>query len=304
MNLRIAVLGPRGTNAEEAVIERWGRNVELLYGTIPEVFDYVDKRKAVYGVVPIEDSVEGDVPLTYDLLRSYDLFVVEELLLPVTHYLLVKEKRENIKSIASHPQALAHCRRYLQENFPNAKLITTSSTAEAARLASIDPTIGAIANKRAAKIYNLKVVDREVHDHGSNVTRFPVLSKKPKEPKGPAHTFIIVDLPKDKPGSLCEILTKFAIQGINLTKIVSRSARGILGEYIFFINFKGDQNNYKVKKALEAISQISAVKILGSYVQYKIKKRKTVVKSQITTEDLRLMEPSLSFWKSSSLGAY
>ena len=298
---KIAVLGPEGTNAEKAAREIWKSQKFMYAPSIPDVFELVSKKQATYGVVPVEDSVEGDVPFTLDCLMHHDLYIIKEIQHPVTHCLLAKTDNEKtIKVIASHPQPLAHCRRFLDANFPQAERRSVSSTAQAARLASSDPTIGALASEWVAKIYGLKVLRKEIHDRGSNTTRFFVLARKPVRPRGSAKTSIIVDLPEDQPGALYRILAEFAKREINLTRIVSRPARGILGEYVFYIDLEGNQADMKVKEAFEAIKKMAIVRTLGSY-SIKVVPKETVIKkagSKVSIDNLRLMASSLQFWNS------
>ncbi|MEW6222375.1 MAG: prephenate dehydratase [Candidatus Hadarchaeota archaeon] len=291
--LSVAVLGPRGTNTEEVAKKHWKRARLVFAKDLPEIFEKVEEGKTTYGVIPVEDSVEGDVTLSFDLLRSHDLNIVKELHLPVTHCLAARGGKDKIKVIASHPQALAHCRVYLKENFPNVEQRQVTSTGEAAKQAAKDATTGAIASERAAKIYKLNVISREVHDRGSNTTRFFVISRKPVRPKNSAKTSIIVDIPKDYPGALYQILAEFANRGINLTKILSRPARGVLGEYIFYVDFEGSTKDSKVKKALKSIEQKAAVRILGSYsYPTRVIALRPTLKSQVSNVEVNLMSSS------------
>lgn len=296
----IAVLGPKGTHTERVAKHYWQKRQVTIkrLSSIPAIFEYVNKGKARYGIIPVEDSVEGDVPLSFDFLRNYDLYVVRELHTKLTHCLLAKKGEKEIKTIASHPQALAHCRRYLERFFPNIELKETPSTAEAARLASTDSTIGAIADEKTADIYGLNVISKEVHDFGYNTTRFLVIARKSVKPKGPAKTSIIIDIPKDRPGILHQLLGEFSKRKINLTKIMSRPSRRMLGEYVFFIDFECNEKDPKVKAAYRAIERVAAIKSLGSYpLPIEIESKIEKMESQVTMEDLRLMEPSFKFWE-------
>ncbi len=297
----IAVLGPRGTNTERAVEAlgnlRRGAKLKYLY-PIAEVFEYVSAHPKAVGVVPVEDSMEGDVPFVLDLLRRHDnLYVIGEIRLPVVHHLLAKsEDLGRIKIIASHHQALSHCRNYLKENFPNAELRETPSTGAAAELATSDPSVAAIAGMEAARIYGLKVVRENIHDQGTNYTRFFVLSQRRICVGKARKTSIMIELPEDRPGILHEILGEFARRSINLTRIESRPDRGVLGEYVFFIDLEGRLSDPKVKAALHAVEEKRAyVRVFGSYGVREIP-RKAVVKetsSQLTRDELRLVELAL-----------
>lgn len=297
---RVAVLGPEGTNTHKAAEEIWGSRKFEYVSDISNIFGMVSKKQATYGLVPVEDSVQGDVPFTLDCLMRNDLYVIREIQFPVTHCLLSKGYEKTIKVIASHPQALAHCRRYLDANFPGLERRPTSSTAQAARLASSDSTIGALASEWVADTYGLKVQRREIHDRGSNTTRFFVLARKPVRPRGRAKTSIIVDLPEDQPGALHRILVEFARRKINLTRIVSRPARGKLGEYVFYIDLDGNQEDKEVKDAFEAIKKMATIRSLGSYSVKYVPKKNAVKETgyKVPIDNLRLMASSLQFWNS------
>lgn len=295
--VRVAVLGPEGTYTEKVALQKW-ENAELYYAkTIPRVFKRMAEGKADYGVVPVEDSAEGDVNESLDLLRDYDFHIIGEALTEVTHVLLGKKDEKSLKKISSHPQALAHCRKYLETYFSDLDLVPTYSTANAAQIASTDASLGAIAAERNAEIYGLNVLRREVHDWGSNLTRFFILAPEPITPVGRAKTSFILYPRDDKPGQLFKVLKEFAERKINLTKIVSRPSRGQMGEYIFYIDFEGNQSDQNVRTVLENIEnldEIRAIKILGSYPPYHPSELKPEeVKER---EPANLIEQTFGFW--------
>ncbi|MEM0358606.1 MAG: prephenate dehydratase [Candidatus Hadarchaeales archaeon] len=268
----VALLGPEGTHTEralEALTDLLPRGAPRRYlFPVAEVFEYVFTHPEALGVVPVEDSVEGEVPFVLDLLRRYHgLRVLREIRMPVVHHLLARHgELGKIKVVASHHQALSHCRRYLRENLPHAELREMPSTAAAAELAASDPSVAAVAGERAAKIYGLKIVRRNIHDQGLSFTRFFVLGRQPLPGIRPVKTSVLLELAEDRPGILQEILREFSSRGINLTRIESRPDRGVLGEYVFFVDFEGREGEKRVEEALRAIEEKRVhVRLLGSY---------------------------------------
>lgn len=266
--IKVAVLGPEGTNTEQVANKIWGKNAELHFMSIPHIFDSVMKGEVDYGIVPVEDNIEGDVKGTLNLFRTHEVFITKELHLEVRHCLLSAGEEKNIKKIVSHPQALVHCRLYLDENFPDIPLQAVSSTAEAAEMASKDSSIGAIANERNAKIYGLDILKKDIHDWGSNTTKFFCIKNSPEIPKDPAKTSIIIYPQSDHPGILYEILEKFKRKNINLTWVESQPSWGDLGNYLFYLTFEGSEADPNIQSALKSIMDIDAVGMirhLGSY---------------------------------------
>lgn len=266
----IAYLGPRGTFTEEAALEVGDRLVAC--DSILEVLRAVDSGRVDMGVVPIENSIEGPVGVTLDLLAGeYDLCIKGEIIIRVRHNLLVNRdaRMEDIREVYSHPQSLAQCRRFIEE----AGLIThsTPSTAAAAMMIRGRKELAAIGTRRAAELYGLEVLAVNIQDHDPNFTRFIVLAAEDHEPTGQDKTSIVFSLAEDRPGGLYEVLGFFAEAGINLTKIESRPSKLGLGRYIFFIDFEGHRKDETVAGILSKISQKTPfMKILGSYPEYKI----------------------------------
>lgn len=271
MSKIIAVLGPKGTNTEEVAKKHWGNDANLrFFDDVSGIFDSVMNGEVDYGIVPVEDNIEGDVRGTLDLFRTHEVFITEELQQEVKHWLLAKRDKENIKKIVSHPQALAHCRLYLNKNFPNIPRVPVLSTAKAAEMASEDDSIGAIANERNAEIYGLKIISEDIHDWGSNTTKFFCIKATPEIPKqGPFRTSILIYPKSDHPGVLCDILEKFKKEKINLTQIESQPSWGKLGKYVFYLTFEGKED-YRVKEMLESLEDIETVRNLGSYLYEEI----------------------------------
>lgn len=268
--VKVAVLGPKGTNTEEVAEKCWGDDVELhFFAAIPEIFDSVMKRDVDYGIVPVEDNIEGDVQGTLNLFRTHEVFITKELHHDVRHWLLAKGRKDDIKKIVSHPQALLHCRWHLDKLFPGIPREVASSTAEAARRASENPSIGAIANERNAKIYGLNIIGEDIHDWGSNTTKFFCIGNSPEIPEErPAKTSVIIYPKLDHPGVLCDILGKFKKEKINLTQIESQPSRGKLGNYLFYLTFEGSKADSRVQSVWDSIDKmedINLVRYLGSY---------------------------------------
>lgn len=224
------------------------------------------------GIVPIENSIEGPVGLTLDLLaHKINLNIERELIIPISHNLLVDEDNYNniidisdIKDVYSHSQALAQCQNYLENH--NMKTHFTLSTAAAAKSIKGKIGVGAIGTLKAAELYGLKAIDKNIQDIKNNQTRFIVLSKDQTEISGNDKTSILFSLFDDNPGGLHDILGIFAKNNINLTKIESRPSKEGLGKYIFFVDFEGHKNEDIVENILNTIEEkVSYLKILGSY---------------------------------------
>jgi len=267
---KIAYLGPAGTFAEQATIT-YNPNSELLpRPSIPAVAQAVEAEEADEGVVPIENSLQGSVTFTLDLLiHDSTLLIRNELVLPVHHNLLSAPgtSSDRIIVIYSHPQALAQCREYLLKRHPNADLVASLSTAGAVEeLERHGDNTAAIGNLRAAKLYGAEILERNIEDNSNNVTRFVVLGKTRQEKTGNDKTSICFWFDTDSPGLLFSIMQTFAELDINLAKVESRPTRESLGRYIFLIDFDGHREDKKVKKALAKMeSQVSILKVFGSY---------------------------------------
>ena len=222
------------------------------------------------GIVPIENSIEGPVGLTLDLLaHKIDLVIEKEIIIPVSHNLLICRDSDidgigDITDVYSHSQALAQCQNYLENH--NFKTHFTLSTAAAAKSIKGQRGVGAIGTLKAAELYGLKPIDKNIQDIKNNQTRFIILSKHPSEITGNDKTSILFSLSDDNPGGLYKILGLFSRDNINLTKIESRPSKEGLGKYIFFVDLEGHQDDKKIKKILNLLKEkTSFMKILGSY---------------------------------------
>lgn len=267
VEVRVSLLGPKGTFSEEAAIAFFGKEELVYLGDILGIFEQVDNGKADYGIVPIENSLEGSVGLTLELFLKKDLMIYGEVVIDIRHSLLGLRDSTlgDIKEVVSHPHALAQCKRFIRSI--GAKTRNYPSTAEAAKEVSRLKlkNIGAIAPERAAELYGLKVLKILVQDEDSNQTRFLVVAKYDHPRTGEDKTSIIFSL-RDKPGALYEALGVFAKEKINLTKIESRPSRKALGDYVFFVDFEGHRGDAEVKRALEELEgKASFIKLLGSY---------------------------------------
>lgn len=269
MSKILGYLGPRGTFTEEVSI-KYAKDKDLLLKPFPaldKVFNAVARKEIEYGIVPVENSLEGSVNFTHDLLSNSDVKIQGELLLRVRQLLLARpgQKPSQIKEIYSHPQALAQCRLFLDKNYPGRPRINIASTAEAAALVAQNYGKAAIASIRAAELYGLEILQDSIQDEPSNITRFLLIGLDDVPPTGNDKTSLLVGL-HDKPGTLYSILGVFARYSLNLTKIESRPIRGELGKYIFFLDFEGHREEKIVTQAMqEAEKQVLFLKVLGSY---------------------------------------
>jgi chorismate mutase/prephenate dehydratase len=266
--IRVAYLGPEGTFTHQAVRRQFGTSARSIpCGTIGLVFAEVERGGADFGVVPIENSTEGVVNHTLDTFIDTELSICAEIALEVSQCLLVKADLEQnaIRRVYSHPQALGQCRRWITGNLPQATLIESPSTAEAARLAREDSAGAAIGSEMAARLHDLIVLRRRIEDAEHNVTRFLLIGRRQAEPTGRDKTSILVSL-GDRPGSLFSVLQPFAANGVNLTRIESRPAPKKSWEYIFFIDVDGHVFDPPITKALAECGRVAdEVKVLGSY---------------------------------------
>ncbi len=262
----LGLLGPEGTFSEKAA-KKWESTAELQY--FDDVFDVVEavvNEDVDYGVVPIENSLEGSVGRTLDALLKYDVKIAGEVVVPIRHCLLAKEKISDIKIILSHPQALAQCRHSIKNRFGEIEIVETMSTASAAKRASESKEMAAIASEDSAAKYNLNVLLRDLQNQKENYTRFIVLGKTVPEPTFKDKTSVVVYLQKDRPGALYKMLGEFASRDINLTKIESRPTKKALGDYLFYIDMEGHIMDEKVQRALKEIKKKAGMlRILGSY---------------------------------------
>jgi prephenate dehydratase len=262
----IGTLGPEGTYSQKAA-KQWDEKASIQF--YDDIFDTVDAllRNEVHSsIVPIENSVEGSITLTLDLLLEHELMITGEVIVRINHCLLSKGKRENIKIIMSHPQALSQCRKYIKNKFKGVEIRSDLSTSHAAKHAAGSKEIAAIASAQSAKMYGLEILDENIQDVPDNFTRFIVIGKTTPAPTGNDKTSIIVYLEKNKPGALYEILGEFAGKNIDLTKIESRPTKKALGDYVFYIDIKGHIEDRTIRDTISRIKgKVGMLKVLGSY---------------------------------------
>lgn len=268
----IGYLGPSGTYSEEMAIRLYAGGQERFrpFVTIDAAMQAVANGQVDSCVVPIENSLEGSVHATLDMLaHEVELYIRAECITPIRHNLLVREGTESIEVILSHSQALAQCRQNINRLYPHALLKAVGSTADAARLVGEGTeNFAAIASKQAAKNYGLHIAVPDFQDSFSNRTRFICLGRERAASVAMIHykTSIVCQINGEKPGSLCDILQEFATRNVNLTKIESRPARTGLGMYIFFLDIDGSTHDKMIQTAVAAVKQKSLwFKDFGSY---------------------------------------
>ena len=265
--LTIAYLGPLGTFSEAAAIKRFGQASQgVPCSSIDEVFRAVESAAANYGVVPVENSSEGAVGRTLDLLLQSPLKVCGEVMLTVHQCLLsLTADIKAVTRVYSHPQSFGQCQNWLNTHLPNAERISVASNAEAATLAAQQALTAAIAGKTAAEHYAVPIRAENIEDDARNTTRFLVIGNQDVAPSGRDKTSLVMSAP-NRPGAVHDLLLPMAKHGVSMTKLESRPARSGLWEYVFFVDIEGHQSDAKVAAALAELKQVAAlVKILGSY---------------------------------------
>lgn len=270
--VKISYLGPAATFTHLAAIKKFGSSVKYYpASSITEIFTEVEKGRADYGVVPIENSTEGAINHTLDMFMESDLVICSEILLEISHNLLGLHKIKRtpiIKRIYSNPQVFGQCRMWLESHLPKAELIEVSSTSKAAEIASKKPNSAAIASSLAAECYGLQILAPSIEDSSRNITRFLVIGKTESAPTKKDKTSIMFAV-KDKPGVLHDVLAPFKKAGINMTKIESRPSKKKAWEYYFFVDIEGHARSPKISKALSHLkAHTNIFKILGSYPSY------------------------------------
>ena len=266
-SLRIAHLGPKASYTQMAALRKFGRSVEYIAcDNIPDVFNRVEHGDCDYGVVPVENSNEGAVTHTFDMLVDSDLKICSQTLMPIAHHLLANVSMNKIKQIYSNPQVFGQCRQWLMMNMPKAELIDAVSSARAAQITAKKKNAACIASELAAQVYGLKILKRNIQDNNAhNITRFLVLSKLDAGPTGRDRTSLVFSI-KDKVGALHAMLTPFYKNKINLTKIESRPSKKKAWDYYFFVDCEGHQKDKAVARAIGQLEGMCKfMKILGSY---------------------------------------
>lgn len=270
--LSIAFLGPLGTYSEEAALKQFGEGRQaVVCASIDEVFRTVEAGQADYGVVPVENSTEGAVGITLDLLLSSPLQVIGEITLPVHHCLLsAQQDIRQISHVFSHAQSLSQCHEWLNKHLPNAAREAVTSNARAAQMihelvASEGTFAAAIASKRAAELFDLHILAENIEDDPKNTTRFLVVGNHAVAPSGQDKTSLVMSA-HNKPGAVLQLLEPFSRHGVSMTKLESRPSRQNLWNYVFFVDIEGHQQQPAVQAALKDLAErATLLKVLGSY---------------------------------------
>ena len=274
----LGYLGPEGSFTGEAAqlyLEELANSLRPVpFDQLLELVSAFSEKRVDKAIIPIENSIEGSVTLTLDLLQERELMIIDEVVMPIRQNLLlvVGGQLEQVERILSHPQAIAQSRHFINSLPSRVEIEYTSSTAGAARRLKEegDRELGVIGSLAAAKCYGLEVAVPSIEDNSENMTRFIILGEERRRATGQDKTSIIVSPEVDRPGLLHEILGDFASHSVNLTRIESRPTKRALGEYLFFIDFEGHIDEDRVSKALEGVrSRVTKLKLLGSYPQHK-----------------------------------
>jgi len=265
--LSVAYLGPQGTFSEMALAKQFGTNIETVpCASIDEVFRAAETGAAAYAVVPVENSTDGAIGRTLDLLLATPLRICAEVVLRVQQNLMAKRAAmKAIRKVYSHPQSLAQCQGWLAQHLPRAARVPLASNAEAARVAAKEAGAAAIGPEIAAERYGLKILARSIEDDAKNRTRFLVLGAHEAGPSGKDRTSLVMTT-HNKPGALLELIASFSNSGVNMTRLESRPARTGQWEYYFYVDLEGHQQDAQVAKALAQLrDKAPFVKIFGSY---------------------------------------
>ncbi|MDD3353434.1 prephenate dehydratase, partial [Zoogloea sp.] len=267
--LGVAFLGPLGTFSESAAVKHFGHAARLApQAAIDDVFREVEAGHAHYGVVPVENSTEGAVGRTLDLLLGSPLKICGEVVLRIHQHLMTRETElAAVRKVYSHAQSLAQCHEWLNRMLPGVPRISVGSNAEAARLASEEPGAAAIAGEAASERYDLPRLVESIEDEPNNTTRFLVLGRHDAGRTGSDKTSLIMSA-ANRPGAVHELLAPLADAGVSMNRLESRPARAALWEYVFYVDIEGHRDDPAVKAALGSLAGRAAyLKILGSYPQ-------------------------------------
>ena len=265
----VAYLGPRGTFSERAALKQFGLAADAVpVASIDEVFRNVESGAADFGVVPVENSTEGAVGRSLDLMPQTSASVCGEVVVRIHHHLMARvapETLEDVKRVFSHGQSLAQCHEWLNTNMPNVERVAVSSNAEAARRAAEEAGSAAVAGEMAAEHYGLAILASNIEDEPNNTTRFLVLGDYQPKASGRDKTSLVLSA-KNRAGAVYEMLTPFAKRGVSMTKFESRPSRVAVWEYLFFVDIEGHRDDRQVAEALDEVGGIAGyIKVLGSY---------------------------------------
>jgi chorismate mutase / prephenate dehydratase len=266
--IRVAYLGPEGTFSHQAAREHFGALAVLCgVASISDVFAAVESGRAQLGIVPVENTTEGVVTQTLDAFGEREVGVCAERVVRVSNALLSRSGRlEDVKRVISHPQPLAQCRRWLDQQLPGIDREEMASTAAAARRAADEPECAAIGSLLSAEVYGLEVVAASIEDRRDNRTRFLVIGGDPPPPSGCDLTSVVFTIRRDEAGALFRLIEPFAREAVNLTSIQLRPIKGKPWEYLFFIDCEGHRSEAAVHRALEAAARVAySTRVLGSF---------------------------------------
>jgi len=267
-SLIVGVLGPKGSYTEQAALEYFGEcSIKDDYLSPENVIEAVSKLVIDYGVVPVENSIQGGVSSVFDTLLINRVNIIGQLIVPIHHVLACHPKARKFSRIISHQQALNQCKNYLRMEYPYCVLEPAASTSHAAQKVIKEGFTDAlvVCSEHAAKVYGLKILASDISTTNNNETRFFIIGNCMTEPTGDDLTSLVFGL-KDRPGVLFDTLKVFKDHGVNLTRIGSRPTKKKLGDYLFFIDFEGHKKDKVVGKVIEALEQCTTfIKILGSY---------------------------------------
>ncbi|MEN8134206.1 MAG: prephenate dehydratase [Thermodesulfobacteriota bacterium] len=269
--VEVAYLGPEATFSNLAGVEHFGHSADYRpMETIEDVFIEIERDRVHYGIVPVENSIEGAVTSTLDSFMNYNVKICGELNLCISHNLVSQSGDINaIKKVVSHSQPVAQCRQWLKKNLPEVKTQTVFSTALASMMAAEDPSLAAIASSMAAKTYHLHTVVKGIEDYSGNSTRFLLIGQSSPGRSGCDKTSLLVGL-MDRPGALHNSLSILATHGINLTRIESRPLKGEAGKYLFFLDMEGHMEDENIKEGCHQLKQVCSSYVwLGSYPRAK-----------------------------------
>ena len=270
MKSKLGYLGPRGTFSEEAALA-YNKSCSKEFKEFPSIAGVINALslgELKEGLVPLENSLEGGIAATLDLLvKQENIYIREELICPVRQCLMANSKtdKKTVQQILSHPHALGQCSEYLNSNYPEAELLPVESTAAAAAIVVNRQGCAAIAPKRAAELFGLSLLDEGIQDNEENTTRFVILAQSDHPPTGDDKTSLVLTVP-DGPGTLYQTLGYFARHDINLTRIESRPSRRIIGDWLFFIDCEGHRRDQALEVLFTELRKaVPFFKLLGSY---------------------------------------
>ena len=266
--MKVSYLGPKGSFSEIALLNYFDNNVEPIpLVSIADVFESIEKNKSDYGIIPIENSIEGSINNTHDLLINSNLVITGEIELLINQCLLSKGNNiDNIKVLYAHPQSLGQCQNYIRSNLISAKVLPVISNSEGAKMIT-NSEEGCIGSEKLSADYNLNILDSSIQDFSDNTTRFIIIGTQTAKKSSKDKTSIIVSPPDSQDsGSLFKVLKSFADYDVNLSRIESRPSKKGKWSYVFFIDLEGHSEDKNILESFNALKQQNIeIKTLGSY---------------------------------------